>query len=282
MRLDTASKYFDRTLCRDAYNPTTGLTFKAQLNLFDDSMRDGTTVVRRVLSCASTVVLPTRRTTKIHDEVFIIGGVHKDSFDGTVVRQKYVVQRCDGLALVRTADQALRTLAGTDMYASRLWVKDLKELETSSRLSAFLNIYTAPTETVPVGSFVLLGGRWHVIRNTFLGAAGFNVCEADELPPNALTTCSYSTSGVYDPATDTAIGSTTSVPVLQHRWQDDYAYQMMAAERFDDGDVVAHISKVSIATAKAGDGLVIGALAYRLLSVRDDGAGAWTLHARRA
>jgi hypothetical protein len=51
MRLSTAARFFDRTLFKDAFVPTT--TFRGQFDLYDDSKRDGVTVARRVLSvCA--------------------------------------------------------------------------------------------------------------------------------------------------------------------------------------------------------------------------------------
>lgn len=281
MHLKDAAAFFDRMVCADAYDASR--TFKGQLNLFDDSMRDGTTVVRRVLSVADTVVLPARRAVTIHGEVWLLGAVHNDSFEGAIVRAKYVAHRADGLAAAKTADQALRTLAGSTLYAGRLWVKDLKEQETSSKLSSFMNIYVAPTEVVVAGTFLQLVGRWHFVRNVFTGASGFNICEADELPSDALTTAVYSTKTgqVYNPVNDAvAAGSTPTVPLLYHRWQDDYLYRRMSALPFDDGDIVAHLSKTSIATAVVGDTFVLNGTTYRVLSVRDDGAGAWHLHGR--
>ena len=69
--------------------------------------------------------------------------------------------------------------------------------------------------------------------------------------------------------------------MLWHRWQDDYFYQRMSATRFDDGDIIARISKTSIASAEAGDSFVLNSITYRVLGARDDGAGAWMLHSRR-
>lgn len=282
MRLSQAAGYFDRTVCADAFTPFT--TFLGQLNLFDDSARDGTTVVRRVLSIKPSVSLPARRTVTIHGETWMIGGSHKDSFDGEVIRDKYVIHRADGLASVKTADQALRALAGTDMYAARLWVKDLKEVEISSKASSFFNLYVPQVETVPTGRFVLLSNRWNIVRNNFVGAAGFRICEVDELPEDCLGTAAYSaTAGaVYNPTLDrVAPAAPATVPVLLHRWQDDFVYHRMSADTFEPGDMVAHVSKASITTAEPGDKFTFLNVVYRVLSVRDDGANAWTLHVRR-
>jgi hypothetical protein len=284
MDLATVASFFDRTPCRDAYAPTVAPIY-GQLNLYDDSARDGTTVVRRVLSLAEGVALPARRALSIHNDVFIAGGVHKDSFDGDVIRNKYVLHRADGLATVKTADQALRALAGATLYAARLWVKDLKELEISSRLASFYTLYVAPTEAIALGSYVQLSSRWHIARNSFLGASGMGVVEVDELPADALTTATYSkrSGQVYDPTTGlTAAASTAAVALLYHRWQDDYVYARMSAMKFEAGDIVANVSKTQVAAAVTGDTFVLNATTYRVMAVRDDGAGAWILHSRPA
>jgi hypothetical protein len=281
MRLVDAAAYFDRTVCTDAY--TLGSPFNGQLNVFDDSARDGTTVLRRVLSVADGTPIPARRAIQAHGQFYIIGADHIDSFNGAVIRRKYVCHRADGLAVAASADQALRALAGTSMYAGRVWVKDMKELETSSRLSAFMSIFVASTETVGVGDFVSLSGRWHLVRNVFLGAAGFLTLESDQLAADCLGTAAYSAraGNVYDAVNDVIDGATATVPVMVHRWQDDFFYRLMTSAKFEVGDVVARVSKTNVPTALAGDTFVFAGDHYNVVSVRDDGRGAWTLHARR-
>jgi hypothetical protein len=284
MRLLDAARFFDRTEFVDAYSPTISL-FKGQTSLYDDSLRDGTTVVRKIMSVAPGVSLPARRCVKAHDEVFIVGGIHKDSFDGEVIREKYNLHRADGLGTLKTTDQALRNLAGTDLYASRLWVKDLKEMEISSKLPSFLNIYVASSETVLAGGLILLSGRWHLVRNTFVSAAGFLVCESDELPAGCLTTATYTSraAGAYSPATDTVgAAAPASVAILAHRWQDDYEYVRLAADDYEQGDIVAKVSSTQVTTADAGDTFTLASgIKYKVLAAASDGAGAWELHCRR-
>lgn len=282
MRLSVAARWFDKTVCADAYNARA--TFKGQLNLFDDSMRDGATVVRRVLSVDDSVVIPARGAVTIHGDTYIVGANHPDSFAGEVIRRKYVLHRADGLAGARTADQALRGLAGTDLYGARIWVKDMKEIETSSRLASFLDIYVAPSETVTPGTFVTLAGRWHLVRNTFKGPSGFLVCESDELPLECLASGTYTarSGGAYDPSSDTVTGAApATVNLLVHRWQDDFFYHRASAAKYVQGDVVARVSKANIATAVPGDSFTFAGATHRVISTLDDGLNAWTLHARR-
>lgn len=284
MRLLDAARFFDRTEFYDAYAPQNPL-FNGQTSLYDDSLRDGTTVVRKVLSVAPGTAIPSRRCVRAHDEDFIIGGIHKDSFDGAVIREKYNLHRAEGLGELKTADQALRSLAGTSLFASRLWVKDLKELEISSKLASFLNIYVASTENVTAGKMIYLSSRWHLIRNTFVGAAGFLVCESDELPSGCITTATYTakSAGSYNPSTDTIGGAApASVAILTHRWQDDYDYVRISADQYEQGDIVAKVSSTQVTTATPGDLFTLASgVKYKVLSAVSDGAGVWELHSRR-
>jgi hypothetical protein len=230
MRLADASRFFDRTVCADAYAPAR--TFLAQLDLFDDSKRDGGTVARRVLSVAPDVALPARGVFTAHGDTYILGAGHPDSFNGAVVRKKYVSHRADGLATIMTLDQAIRSLAGgSSAYGARLWVKDQKEIQESSRLNAFFAMYFAPIETVPIGSVVALAGRWHLVRQSFVSAAGFLMCEADELPLTALSSIVYTDrTAVYDAANDALTTSQTpTIPALWHRFQAGFDYLQESA-----------------------------------------------------
>lgn len=283
MRLKDAARYFDRIVCQDAYSA--GSTFLAQLDLFDDAKRDGATVARRVLSVADDVTLPARGAVKVHDDYYVVGGSHKDSFNGAVVRNKFVVHKADALATVKTMDQTLRSLTGTSAYAARLWVKDMKEIEVSSKLSAFYNLYFSASETVTLGSVVTIGSALHLVRGVFISAAGFRVCEADELPAGALTTATYTDKSgqAYDSTTDT-MGALTpgSVAVLWHRYQAGFERYQASAEPFAEGDITLSVSKTAVATAGAGDTFTMASVSWRVIGVRDDGLGAWILHCRRA
>lgn len=283
MRLSAAARYFDKVVCADAYNAA--VTFMAQLDLFDDSKRDGGTVARRVLSMAQDVDVPARRAVTVHDETFILGGLHNDSFMGEVIRKKYVAHLADGLATVKTVDQAIRAQSGSSAYAARLWIKDQKEIEISSKLNGFFALYFSPTEAVPVGSVVTLAGRSHLVRQSFKSAAGFLLCEADELPAAAaVTLTTYTTKDdTYNEVTDT-YGTTAAsgVPALWHRFQADFDYFQQSAEKLEEGDITIHVSKTSVGAAGVNDTFVASGIIWRVVSVREPFTNVWTLHARRA
>ncbi len=282
MRLIDAARFFDSTVCVDAY--TLGNTFMAQLDLYDDSKRDGVTVDRRVLSLADSIVLPARGAFNALNEVFLLGAVHKDSFGGTTIRRKYVCHRADGLASVNTLEQAILGTVGGSAYAARLWVKDNKEVVVSSRLDGFFNIYFSSTETIAVGSVVTIDGRAHLVRNSFVNASGFLLCEADELPITYVSAVVYTDKSgqAYDAAAD-ALGALgpVSCSALWHRFQSGYEYLRPSADKFEPGDITANVSKTNIPAAGANDRFTLLGDTWRVLAVRDNGANVWMLHARR-
>lgn len=279
MRLAAAASRFDKVLCQDAYTPATQLY--GQLDVFDDSRRDGVTVLRRVLSVAGGTAIPARRALTIHGEQWIVGTHESDSYKGEVIRDKFVLQRAHGACTIRTIDQALIGSGGVSAYGAKLWVKDMKEIEVSSKLSPFFHIYLSSYETVAVGSVISLLGREHIVRNTFLSAAGFLVAESDELVAGAIQAGTFYPRS-YAPATDAITdGAPVALQVLRLRFQDEYEYLQAAAPKMEAGDIRVMIRKnVTAAPPKANDKLVLPDATWLVISVSDESSG-WGLHLRR-
>lgn len=279
MRLADAARYFDKTPCADAFAP--GTVFFGQLDVFDDSKRDGATVVRRVLSVAPSVALPARRVLTIDGAQWLVGQNQDDYFAGAPIRRKYVLQRADGLASIRTVGQAILGAGGTDSYGAKLWVKDMKEIEVSSKLSGFFNIYLPSPEVLSAGAVIALGGRLHMVRNTLKSSGGFLVAEGDELDAAAVAAGTYHGVTGYNPTTDVVTAGNTAVTFLRTRYQDDYEYANEAEPKFVVGDVKAYVRKAQVATAKAKDKVDLLGFSWRVLSVSDEG-DCWGLHLQRA
>jgi len=283
VRFSAAASFFDKVVCTDAYTPTDP-TFKAQLDLFDDSKRDGATVVRRVLSVSASVTIPARRAVAAVGETWIVAGHgHPDAFRGETVRVKYVVQQADGLASVQTAEQLLST-GGTSAYVGRVWTKDLKELEVSSKMYGFFTLFLAPTETVSPGQFLTLGGRIYVVRNVYMSAAGLLAAESEELGTDALQAgVSYYARGAgYSPVTDDVTESAAVVlNLVRMRYQVDYAYPTESAPKYLEGDLRALIRKAAVATARADDQVALSEGRWRVVAAEDEHP-CWGLHLRRA
>jgi hypothetical protein len=276
MRLSAAARFFDRVVFADAYTPY--VTFKGQLNLFDDSTRDGVTETRRVLSVAADVDLPVRNAVSTGRETFLVGEERPDYFGEEVIRLKYPLQKAQGLATLLTPAQALST-GGTSAYASKIWLKDAREQDRSSDLAGFFNIYLSHTESAADGSYVRLANKLHKVRSSYLSAAGFLVLEASELAADKQT-ATYktrtfsSTTGGY-----TSVDST--VQAIQFRYQDDFSYESEDSATYAVGDSRAVVLKSAVAAAKVGDRIVLSDGTKEIVSVRDEGL-CWGLHLRHA
>jgi hypothetical protein len=277
VKLANAAAYFDKTPCQDAFNPSAAV-FMGQLDLFDDSRRDGATVARRILSVKSGTLLPARRVLSIHGEPWIVGAHQPDSFSGAVIRDKYVIHRGEACT-IKTVAQALST-GGTDTYGARVWIKDFKEQEQSSKLESFYSVFLPVGETVAAGQILQMAGRPHLVRNVVMSAAGFLAAESDELASDAIVAGTYRALAL-NPVTDTVTPTDTAATFLRMRWQDDYAYLTEASDKYTAGDLAAYVAKATIATARAGDRALLDSVLWQILSVADAGA-AWHLHLRRA
>lgn len=277
MKLADAASYFDRLPCADAYDASA--TFYGQMEPFDDSKRDGATVIRRVLSVASGVEMPARGVITIAGEQWIIGQHEDDFWRGALIRRKYVIQRADGAASIRSPGEAIAQAGGTATYAGKLWIKDSKEIEVSSKLSSNFNLYLHESETASPGKIVVLGGELHIARGAYKSAAGFLTVEVEVLPSDALAAGTYSQLA-YSPATDTYAATDINANFLKIRYQDDYEYLNESSPKYVAGDCNAFVAKSVVATAKAKDKVSFGGEAWNALSVAD-ADDCWSLHLRR-
>jgi hypothetical protein len=277
MDLATAAGFFDALLCVDTFSPVH--TFYAQLDVFDDSRRDGTTVARRVLSVEPGTRIPPKRVITIGAEKWLVGMSESDYFMGDAVRQKYILHRADGAAVIQRAEQ-LVTSGGASTYAAAVWIKDMKEAEESSRFQGFYNVYLPSSETVIEGDLITLNNEYYRARNAFLSTAGFLVAESDRLPADLVASAVY-TQSVYDPVTESFSGGVaTTISLIVLRWQTNYEYGSASAEKYAPGDVHGVVAKAALpAPARAGNVVVFASRTWEVISVDDEGTS-WGLHLR--
>jgi hypothetical protein len=277
MDLADAAGFFDELLCFDAFLPAR--SFYGQMDLFDDSRRDGTTVARRVLSVRPNTIIPAKRVIRVDNEYWIIGSSESDYFQGSAVRQKYVVHRADGPALIQSANQ-LGGSTGSNTYAAAAWIKDLKEFDTSSRFEGFYNVYLPKSERALVGDLLTLNNDFYRVRNSFVSTAGFLVAESDKLPADMVVSAVY-TQSIYNPASDTyssAVNTTVSLIIM--RWQDNFRYDSEAAEKYVPGDVHGVLAKTALVAPPAvGNTLSFSGRTWEVISI-DDELSSWGLHLR--
>jgi hypothetical protein len=278
MKLANAAKLFDRLTCADAYSPLD--TFNAQFDLFDDTKRDGLTAQRRILSTAPGVVLPARKTLGIDGEHWIVGELNKDFYKHSAIRYKYIMHQAEGLATVKTPEQTLAAAAGFSAYAGRTWVKTSKEIEISSEMTNVYDLVFADSEAIAEDQFILLSGRWFLVRGVYQSPGGFLMALSDELEEPALTTANVN-ARVYQPVADTYTDAIAVVPAIRIRWQSHFRYLQRAATKFKAGDIVLLVRKTDIVAPEAGHEVSVAGQNYLIAAVIDDGS-VWALHLNNA
>ena len=280
MKLHSAATYFDRMECVDAY--TLDSLFNGQFDLFDDSKRDGSTVTRRIMATKAGPTLPDRGVISVGEEVYILGKNHKDWFDREVIREKFVIFPVVELVTFGTEEQALLD-SGSTAYGGRVWVKNLKEAESTSEKFPVYNIYLSITESVNVNQLVFVENRWHRVLSVFESAAGFLTLESAELDAGAVTSVTLTPrtgQTAYNPATDSyTAGTPVVLAALVERPQTFYDYESEAAPKSEPGDIKATFLKSEITTVTVGSRFPLNGKTYEIISAVLDGT-AWHTHAR--
>ena len=276
MRLSRAASFFDRLVCRDAYGTT---TFKAQLNLFDDSTRDGLGSVRRVLSTAPEVAIPARRAIATDGKVWLVGESHPDYFTDGMIRNRYTLHQADGLAAVLTFSEAIGEAVGHPAYAARAWTKAAKQIEVSSELFNAYDIFLASTESLPSPCIIRFDESLYIAQDPCLTEGGFLAAHGVHLP-DALATVTVK-KRTYQPVTDTWNEISAAVPALRMRWQEHFRYFARYSTTYAPGDQQILVRKADVPAIDADDILLVGAQAYAVVTAYDEG-DVWSLHGRPA
>lgn len=234
MDLVSVSNRFDMTPMWDAYTGQR-LKDKCQVTVWDNPRRDGLTTLRRTLSMAYSAKLPKRHTLIIGGQVWLVSSYsNPDTWEKDVNRKGYVAQLAE-LGKVATTAQLLDG-AGEAVYMSRVWVKDVKDITTTSESQSQYYIYFTAGEPFEEGEFAFIKGRWHIIRNIYSATAGFLLAECNELEPECLFKLKVDT-GVYDPVTESTVPNIQEVPVIKLDWRDDYVNSLPSVEPQQLGDV---------------------------------------------
>lgn len=281
MKLARAASHFDTTVFLDAYSPAKPIY--GQMDVYDDSKRDGLMNTRRVFSFSPETVMPARGVLTANGGQWILGRCNVDDFRNVPIRHKYPVQRADGLALVQTTSQLLSGSDGTAAYAGLVWVKDLKDATTDSNQWSQTTLYFTEQEHVVAGMFVSLNGILYYTNNRYWSAAGFLAVEGIEMDAGyGVKTISYATKGAYDAVNDVmSPGVSAQLPAVVMRFQNNYQYRNADSDSFSRGDLAVLVRKLDMAQPVQNESVTIDGAAWRVLDFtpNDD---CWLLHVRRA
>ncbi len=141
MQLKYVARKFDTTPIFNAYTGRK-LASTCQVTLWDNPRRDGLTTLRRTISVGKGFKLPNRRAVVIGQKAWIVGTyAHPDTFDADIVREGYVMQFAELGGLGTSRDFLDSTIS--PVYASKVWIKDTKDISTTSEGHGQYNIYFA-------------------------------------------------------------------------------------------------------------------------------------------
>lgn len=275
LTLAAASRYFDRTPILDPF--TDDLLFYAQIDPYQDAVRDSATAYRRILSVAPGVVMPTSRLVKILGSVWIVGDSETDGL-AEAHRVKYVLHPAPTLLSLRSLNGYVTGAVATVSWGEMVWYKDGKDESTSSRLVPMYSAYL-PTPTplseydiIQVGTSGYLVGPPHTNSS---GISSATCVKLEHVPVDATLA-----SRVYSPVTG---GYTASVPTtvrcLRVRWQSLYLYGSQGDAKFQEGDCSLVMPAGTVLGTK--DTLTLAGQAWSILAVETLG-GATVAQGRRA
>jgi hypothetical protein len=271
LTLADASSYFDRT---EVVDPDTGaLLFRGQIDPFDDAKRDAGGAYRRVLSTAPSVVLPVSRALRAMGEVWLAGLQETDGLE-QVHRRKYVLQQAPDKFNVSRLPGFLTATAVASLWGAVKWVKDGKEIDTSSRSVPVYGFHFASGSDVREYDVLWSGTQAYLVNAVHPQASGFLGATALKLE-HAAVDATLATR-TYDPVSGSYTASTPStVKALRVRWQSLFLYGSEAEARYREGDCSMVLpAGTSVATK---DTLTLGTETWRVVSSEDLG-GAVVVH----
>lgn len=275
LTLAEASSYFDRT---EILDPDSGnLLFYGQIDPYDDSKRDAGGAYRRILSVAPGTPVPANRAIRALGRVYLMG---TDEVDGLEEehRVKYVLQAAASSATIhRLPGFVAGTPTGT-AWAAIQWVKDGKEVGTSSDIVHEYAVFLGLGTDVRAQDVLTAGGKAYLVISSRPQPSGFLTAESVELD-YVLTSASV-TGRAYDAV---AGAYTASAPVAVNcarvRWQNLFSQRAEAAAQYKDGDdTLVFPAGTAINTSSR---VTLAGKLWQVVSV-DTLGGAITVHARPA
>ena len=275
LKLSEASTYFDRTEVRD---PDTGdLLFLGQISAFDDSRRDAGGAYRRTLSVAPGTVMPASCALRVFGQVWLAGALELDGFE-ELHREKYVLQQAHVKYSVSRLPSYLTATPTLTSWGSVEWLKDAKEIESSSRAVPIFTVYFGKGTDVREYDIIWWGLSAHLATAVHMSASGFlaATCVKLEYAP-ADATLSTRT---YDPAAGSYVASVTStVKALRVRWQSLFLYDSQADVHYRAGDCTLVLPAGTVVATK--DTLTLAGQLWAVVSF-EELAGAVLVHGRPA
>lgn len=274
MTLAQAAGYFDRTPVLD---PDTGFElFRGQVDPYDDSKRDAGAAYRRVMSVRPGTVIPASRAVSILGQPWLVGHMEADGL-ADPHREKYVLAPATAKVAISRLSGFLTGAPATTLWAGTEWVKNAKEIETSSKQPEMTRVYLPLGSDVRERDVVSYTGYAYLALAVHTQPSGFSVAECLRLEQTAPAAATVG-ARTYVPGTGFAAGSSTQVQCLRVRWQNLFEYGGPADDRYQEGDAALALPTGTVVTTR--DKVTFDGIVWQVLAV-DTLAGAVVVHARR-
>lgn len=255
MDLAMAATFFNDTKCSDAY---TGLyLYDGQLDVYTEGVRDGVAVQRRVLELAPGLVLPDRRCVTLEGEQWILGVRNVDSFQGDIIRQKFAMQRSDGLHEFGSMRDILDGATLPSAHMGVVWTRTAKEISEDSQEINLLTLYAARPEAVKARNIIKGVGANYIVKETYPSTAGFLAMPVEQIEGDLIIDLVVESAG-RDPVTEQPLPGQT-YQALALRWQADFIYHSQMTPKFEPGDAQFVVAD----TADIPNGAVFTASGYK-------------------
>lgn len=274
MKLSQAAAYFDRTPVLDPDNGN--VLFYGQVDPYDDSKRDAGAAYRRVLSVSPGTAMPAHRCVRVLGRAWVVGTKETDGLE-ELHRDKYVLQPAEQWNVSRLPAWLAGT-PGPGLWGGVEWVKDTKEIDSSSRVSPQFNGLFSTSADIRVNDVVHSTAVAHLVRAVrplASGVLGLTLSPLDGFP---IPEQAEVTNRAYNPVAGTySTSSTTNLPALLARWQDLFTYTNQLQARFREGDDILVLP--STAAVSTADAVSLRGIVYQVLGVQQE-AGVKLAHVR--
>ncbi|WP_274584090.1 hypothetical protein V9W64_10865 [Neisseria leonii] len=279
-RLEKVAGLFERTPMWCAY---TGRKLKArcQITAWDTPRRDGMTTIRRTFTLRPGDTLPKRNAVIVGGQTWIVSKIPNiDTWGVHNSRAGYVAQYAEPGLVARTEE--VLSGGGLPVYMSRVWVKDVKDIMTTSETQGQYYVYYTHGEPVEEGEFIDICGRLHIVRNLVSGTAGLMIAEVNELERDCVVDVLVQSEGVYDPVTETyENGDDALFKAVMMTWKDDYAHELASRAPEHTGDKRLRIAAADAGRVAQDARLVVDGAEYVVVEIDRRKHGAVSVSIRR-
>lgn len=236
MKLTNVVKYFNNTPYFCAY---TGAEMGfGQLDVYDESKRDGLTVQRRIFEVEVGSPVPDRGVITFEGDHWLVGFKNKDLFRGRVHREKYVLHQAEEEVDYRSIKEHLEDVQGFGIFAARVWTRTAAQIEESSEKFNQLQVFTSRSEPVEVGDIFTFTKQQYIVTEIYNSTAGHQVSLCEELEKDTLETVNIKAS-TWDPITEEYAEQNREIKLFKLRWQTNFDYLSLATPKFERGDIQA-------------------------------------------